>query len=144
MPGVGVAAVTGRQSLARTPAKKTIRERRGCKIADRDTEDFLTSYLKELNENNVAVFIGAGMSKAAGYVDWSGLMSPVAKGLGLDVAKESDLVALAQYHLNANNNNRHKLSQLLIDEFSDLKNPTENHSLLASRPRSRDCDRCYS
>ncbi|MCK1695346.1 SIR2 family protein [Bradyrhizobium sp. 144] len=103
-------------------------------MADRDTEDFLASYLKELNENNAAVFIGAGMSKAAGYVDWSGLMSPVAKGLGLDVAKESDLVALAQYHLNANNNNRHKLSQLLIDEFSDLKNPTENHSLLARLP----------
>lgn len=103
-------------------------------MADRDTEDILASYLKELNENNAAVFIGAGMSKAAGYVDWSGLLSPVAKGLGLDVAKESDLVALAQYHLNANNNNRHKLSQLLIDEFSDLKDPTENHSLLARLP----------
>lgn len=103
-------------------------------MADRDTEDFLASYLKELNENNAAVFIGAGMSKAAGYVDWSGLMSPVAKGLGLDVAKEPDLVALAQYHLNTNNDNRHKLSQLLIDEFSDLKSPTENHSLLARLP----------
>lgn len=103
-------------------------------MTDRDTEDFLASYLKELNENNAAVFIGAGLSKAAGYVDWSGLMSPVAEGLGLDVSREPDLVALAQYHLNANNNNRHKLSQLLIDEFSDLKAPTENHDLLARLP----------
>lgn len=103
-------------------------------MTDRDTDDFLGSYLKEMNENNAAVFIGAGMSKAAGYVDWSGLMSPVAKSLGLDVAKESDLVALAQYHLNANNNNRHRLNQLLIDEFSDLKAPTENHTLLARLP----------
>lgn len=103
-------------------------------MTDRDTEDFLASYVKELNENNAAVFIGAGLSKGAGYVDWPGLMSPIAEGLGLDVSRESDLVALAQYHLNANNNNRHNLSQLLIDEFADLRDPTENHRLLARLP----------
>ena len=56
-------------------------------MEDRDTEDFLAKYLKELRENNGAVFVGAGLSKAAGYVDWPGLMSPVAKALGLDVTK---------------------------------------------------------
>lgn len=101
---------------------------------DRDTEDFLAKYLKELNENNAAVFVGAGLSKAAGYVDWPRLMSPVATALGLDAAKESDLVTLAQFHLNANESNRHQLNQLLIDEFSDLKTPTENHALLARLP----------
>jgi NAD-dependent SIR2 family protein deacetylase len=101
---------------------------------DRDTEDFVDKYLKELRENNAAVFVGAGMSRAAGYVDWQGLMSPIASGLGLDAAKEADLVALAQYHLNANATNRHQLNQLLIDEFSDLKEPTENHALLARLP----------
>jgi Sir2- and TIR-associating SLOG family/SIR2-like domain len=103
-------------------------------MADRDTEEFLTKYLKELKENNAAVFVGAGLSKAAGYVDWPGLMSPVAQALGLDVTKESDLVTLAQFHLNANASNRHQLNQLLIDEFSDLKDPTENHILLARLP----------
>ena len=102
--------------------------------ADRDTEDFLVKYLKELNEDNAAVFIGAGLSKAAGYVDWPGLLSEVAQGLGLDAGKETDLVALAQYHLNSNATNRHQLSQLLIDEFSDLKDPTENHKVLARLP----------
>lgn len=101
---------------------------------DRDTEDFLAKYLKELNEDNAAVFVGAGLSKAAGYVDWPGLLSDVAKGLGLDATKETDLVALAQYHLNSNATNRHHLSQLLIDEFSDLKEPTENHAILARLP----------
>jgi NAD-dependent SIR2 family protein deacetylase len=101
---------------------------------DRDKEDFVSKFLKELNEDNAAVFIGAGLSKAAGYVDWPGLLSQVAEGLGLDVTKETDLVALAQYHLNANAANRHHLSQLLIDEFSDLKDPTENHALLARLP----------
>jgi hypothetical protein len=84
--------------------------------------------------NNAAAFIGAGLSKAAGYVDWPGLLSDVAKGLGLDTAKETDLIALAQYHLNSNATNRHQLSRLLIDEFSDLKEPTENHAILARLP----------
>ena len=101
---------------------------------DRDAEDFLERYLKELNESNAAVFVGAGLSKAAGYVDWAGLMSPVAAGIGLDSAKETDLVSLAQYHLNANSGNRHQLNQLLIDRFSDLPNPTKNHELLARLP----------
>jgi hypothetical protein len=101
---------------------------------DRETEDFIAKYLKELNEDNAAVFIGAGLSKAAGYVDWPGLLSQVAVGLGLDVTKETDLVALAQYHLNVNATNRHHLSQLLIDEFSDLRDPTQNHALLARLP----------
>ena len=103
-------------------------------MKNQEAEDFTTAYLKELNENNAAAFIGAGLSKSAGYVDWPGLMTPVAKGLKLDVARETDLVALAQYHLNANNNNRYTLNQLLIDEFSDLKNPSDNHLLLARLP----------
>lgn len=102
--------------------------------ADRDAEDFLSRYLKELNSDNAAVFVGAGLSKAAGYVDWSGLLAEVAQGLGLDAGKETDLVALAQYHLNSNATNRHHLSQLLIDEFSDLKDPTENHEILSRLP----------
>ena len=100
----------------------------------KDAEDFIGKYLKELKENNAAVFVGAGLSRAAGYVDWPGLMSPIASDLGLDAAKETDLVAVAQYHLNTNATNRHQLNQLLIDEFSDLKGPTENHALLARLP----------
>jgi hypothetical protein len=101
---------------------------------DRETEEFLAAYLKEVDENNAAAFVGAGLSKAAGYVDWPGLLSPVAAELRLDVNKESDLVTLAQYHINANAGNRHRLNQLLIDQFSDLPDPTENHILLARMP----------
>ena len=110
--------------------------RRKVTAGNRDTEDFLSKYLKELNENNAAVFVGAGLSKSAGYVDWPGLMAEVARGMGLDVARESDLVALAQFHINSNATNRHHLSQLLIDEFSDIKDPTDNHRILARLPIS--------
>jgi hypothetical protein len=99
-----------------------------------DTEAFITDYLKELRANNAAVFIGAGLSRGAGYVDWVGLLAPVAAGLGLDASKETDLVGVAQFHVNANANNRHQLNQLLVNEFSDLHDPTENHALLARLP----------
>ncbi|HEV2279637.1 MAG TPA: hypothetical protein VGS02_15760, partial [Acidobacteriaceae bacterium] len=63
-----------------------------------------------------------------------GLLSPIADRLGLDARKETDLVGLAQFHLNANASNRHELNQLLVNEFSDLREPSENHRLLARLP----------
>ena len=99
-----------------------------------DQEAFIADYLKELRANNAAVFVGAGLSRGAGYVDGLGLLSPVAAGLGLDASKETDLVGVAQFHVNANANNRHQLNQLLVNEFSDLHDPTENHALLARLP----------
>jgi NAD-dependent SIR2 family protein deacetylase len=101
---------------------------------DRDIEEFVSKYLVELREDNAAVFVGAGMSKSAGFVDWIGLLSPIAKGLGLDAKKESNLIALTQYHINANAANRYQLNQLLVDNFSDLREPTENHEILARLP----------
>lgn len=45
-------------------------------------------------------FAGAGLSVASGYVDWKELLRNPAKKIGLDVDKETDLVALAQYIYN--------------------------------------------
>jgi len=89
---------------------------------------------KELAEGNLAVFAGAGFSRAAGHVDWKTLLKPIADDLELDVDKEWDLVTLAQYHANANATNRSKLNQLLVTEFSAGVAPTENHAILARLP----------
>jgi hypothetical protein len=72
---------------------------------DRDKESFIKHICKELEDKNVAVFAGAGMSVGVGYVNWANLLRPIAEELGLDVEKEHDLVALAQYHCNDNGNN---------------------------------------
>jgi hypothetical protein len=101
-----------------------------------EREVFLADYLQELRENNAAVFVGAGLSRGSGYVDWIGLLSPIAAGLGLDANRETDLVGVAQFHLNVNASNRHQLNQLLVNEFSDLHEPSENHRLLARLPIS--------
>ncbi|MNZ37967.1 hypothetical protein D3C78_554280 [compost metagenome] len=89
---------------------------------------------KELTEGNLAIFAGAGLSRAAGFVDWKSLLKPIAEELELDVEKEWDLVTLAQYHANANATNRSKLNQLLVTEFSANVEPTENHDILARLP----------
>lgn len=100
----------------------------------RTKEAFLREIGKELEENNVAIFAGSGLSAPAGYVSWSELLRPIATDIGLDVDKEHDLVTLAQYHLNANGHNRSQLNKRLIEEFSKLGELTENHRILARLP----------
>lgn len=98
------------------------------------SDTFVEKFLKELREDNAAVFIGAGLSRGAGYVDWAGLLAPLAAELGLDTAREEDLVGVAQFYLNSHKDNRNQLNQQLLDAFSDLKVPTENHRILARLP----------
>ncbi len=92
--------------------------------------------LKDLAEDNLAIFAGAGLSAPAGFVSWPELLRPIAEELELNVDRETDLVALAQYHCNSNSGNRGKLNQLLIDEISEEAEITENHRILARLPIS--------
>lgn len=103
---------------------------------NRDQERLVNTLVAELEENNLAVFAGAGLSSGAGYVNWKELLRPIAADLDLDVEVETDLVTLAQYHANANQANRAKLNQLLVTEFSQKAVLTENHKLLARMPIS--------
>ena len=94
---------------------------------------FLKNYTKALLEGNAAIFVGAGLSRASGYVDWKELLRGIAEQLELDINQETDLVALAQYSRN-NRGNRAHLNQLLVEEFADQEQPSVNHDLLASMP----------
>lgn len=96
----------------------------------------VSELLKDLAEDNLAVFAGAGLSASAGFVSWSELLRPIAEELELEIEKETDFVALAQYHCNSNLANRGRLNQLLINELSDEATITENHKILARLPIS--------
>ena len=100
----------------------------------RRKEAFLRDVGKELEEENVAIFAGAGLSTGVGFVNWKELLRPIADELGLDINRETDLVALAQYHCNDNANNRSQLNQRLIEEFSKSSEETENHRILSRLP----------
>ncbi|MGY3130149.1 NAD-dependent SIR2 family protein deacetylase [Bradyrhizobium sp. USDA 4501] len=97
-------------------------------------ERFVVDYLAELVEGNTAIFAGAGLSVPAGYVDWRELLRPLSKDLDLNIDLESDLVAVAQFHVNASGQNRHKLHKALLDALSRDAKPTDNHRLLAQLP----------
>lgn len=102
---------------------------------DKNIELFIDKFVKDLAENNVAIFAGAGMSRAAGYVDWTELLKDIANEVGLDVNEERhDLISLAQYHVNENAGNRTGLIHKILEEFSEQAEPTVNHKILARLP----------
>lgn len=101
-----------------------------------EIEHFIRVYAKELEEQNAAIFAGAGLSVGAGFVNWAELLRSTAIELGLDVDLEYDLVSLAQYHVNEAGGNRAKLNRILIEEFSKSTAVSENHRLLARLPIS--------
>lgn len=101
---------------------------------EREIISFIKNFAKEVKESNAAVFVGAGMSAGAGYDDWKTLLIPLAEELGLDISKEDNLVAIAQYHYNEKGRNRHRINQLLIEQFSRQAALTENHQILARLP----------
>jgi hypothetical protein len=61
---------------------------------DKHGEHFVETFVKELEEGNVAIFTGAGY-RLVGYVDWKKLLQPIVQDLGLDADKEHDLISIA-------------------------------------------------
>ena len=99
------------------------------------TKDILIRrYLEALESYNACIFAGAGLSVAAGFVDWKGLLKESCDDLNLDIAKETDLITIAQYYVNRNAGNRHRLNQKIIGSFNNNTRPTLNHELIAIFP----------
>ncbi|WP_109478226.1 SIR2 family protein [Paraburkholderia sp. C35] len=100
-----------------------------------EIEAFIRTFVEELINDNAAIFAGAGLSASRGYVNWKELLRGIAEGLNLDVDRETNLVALAQFHLNERRN-RSELNRRIVAEFSDTREPSENHRILARLPIS--------
>lgn len=103
---------------------------------NKDISLFIDRYVKEIQNYTAAMFIGAGFSMNAGYVDWKSLLSGIAEDLELDIEKETDLVSLAQYNYNENGQNRGVINHALFEEFTKEKDLDENHRILARLPIS--------
>jgi hypothetical protein len=103
-------------------------------VAQVSKSQLLNHFSKELKSGDAALFIGAGLSKPSGFVDWKELLRDVASGLGLNIDRESDLIALAQYHVNEHGGGRGHINSLLLDEFTKDATLTENHRLIATLP----------
>lgn len=103
-------------------------------MASVSTKECITSFVYALQEKNAAIFAGAGFSVAAGFVNWKELMRDIATDLGLDVDIETDLIAIAQYHINDRLGNRSVINQSIIDHFTRTASLTPNHKILAELP----------
>src|SRR3954454_10600440 len=90
-------------------------------------------YLAAIRNSNAALFVGAGLSRESGYVDWKGLLRGCAEEIGLDLEREYDLVAVAQYYLN-HTRHRNRLNRILKDEFTRRAEATENHRVIGRLP----------
>jgi hypothetical protein len=93
---------------------------------------FEKAILKELRNNNLSIFAGAGLSRGSGFVDWRGLLSDIAAELELDINKELDLVSVAQYHFNANG--RQTINETIVDEFQRTAERNNNMDILSRLP----------
>lgn len=102
--------------------------------SDAELERFVEDYISHMVEGNAAVFAGAGLSVPAGFVDWPGLMQPIAEGLGLDIKEEHDLIAVAQFQYNNAGSNRSELTRVIVKRIGVDAVPTPSHQILASLP----------
>lgn len=100
-----------------------------------NVSEFKREFSKAVSEGYAAVFAGAGLSRASGYVNWEGLMRPLAEDIGLDVDKESDLIAIAQYFVNQRRN-RAGVEQHILNEFTREDSENENIRILTRLPIS--------
>ncbi|MFD2093414.1 SIR2 family protein [Blastococcus deserti] len=96
---------------------------------------FLREYADDVEQGRAALLVGAGLSRAAGFVDWRGLLRDLASDLGLDIDEEYDLPGVAQYHLDANNQDRSRLNRMLREHFQHAQPvSTRAHEALARLP----------
>jgi hypothetical protein len=90
---------------------------------------FINDFITEINSGDAAIFAGAGLSAASGFVNWKELLRDLADELKLDIEKEHDLISVAQYHFNKFK--RGKINNKIINEFTSLTTGNENHKIVS-------------
>jgi hypothetical protein len=102
-------------------------------IDTKEINAFVNDYVDKLRQGNATILVGAGLSKAAGFVDWKGLLRDLAKEIGLRIEDENDLISVAQFHKNSKQN-RNRIDEKIVNEFTDKDIETENHHIIARLP----------
>lgn len=79
-------------------------------------EELIKKFTSAIREGNAAIFAGAGLSSGSGYVNWTELLRPFAAQIGLDIEKENDYLAVAQYYRNERGN-RAAVNNEILNQF---------------------------
>ncbi len=96
-------------------------------------KELIREYTKAIRDGNAAVFGGAGLSRASGFVDWKNLLKPLAEDIDLDIEKETDLLSVAQYYRNKRCS-RYGINTAIIGAFSKAVEINENVRILTRMP----------
>lgn len=96
-------------------------------------EELIREYTRAIQEGNAAIFAGAGLSRPSGFVDWKGLLKPLASDIKLDIDKEHDLLSVAQYYRNQRRT-RSGINQAIMDAFSKDVATNENAQIITRLP----------
>ncbi|WP_082982073.1 SIR2 family protein [Mycolicibacterium mucogenicum] len=89
--------------------------------------ELIETYGQAILSGNAAVFIGAGLSRAAGYPDWGGLLAPMQTRCSIPY--HADLPLVAEYiTLDAANGGRQALESHIIAAMATVDpKPTSSH-----------------
>ena len=96
-------------------------------------KELIREYTRAIQEGNAAIFAGAGLSRPSGFVDWKGLLKPLASDIKLDIDKEHDLLSVAQYYRNQRRT-RSGINQAIMDAFSKDVATNENAQIITRLP----------
>ena len=96
--------------------------------------ELLSQYGSAVRAGNASLFVGAGLSKSAGYPDWSGLVADLRNRADIPDHLE-DLPLVAQYFTVSTPGGREALeSHLLAEMTKKFYPPTDGHRSLARLP----------
>lgn len=97
-------------------------------------EQFIREYTQWLEQGTAALFVGAGLSRQAGYPDWHGLLKEIADDLQIDLSQEHDLAGVAQWYINKAGKQRARIAQIIKGSFPDRSDVPHAHRVLARLP----------
>lgn len=94
---------------------------------------FLKEFPKALNDGTAAVFVGAGVSMAAGYPSWATLLKEIGEELGVNSNDVQDLTALAQWSIRETGS-ASRVRDVILKEIKPQKPIPPSVEILARLP----------
>lgn len=95
---------------------------------------FIVEYARWLEDGTAGFFVGAGLSRQAGYPDWKALLKDIAAELKINLDQEHDLAGVAQWYVNKSGRQRTRIAQTVKDSFPDVAEVPNAQRIMARLP----------
>lgn len=99
-----------------------------------DRKQFVAEYAQWLEQGSAALFVGAGLSRQAGYPDWRALLKEIAHELNINLDQEHDLASVAQWYVNRTGRQKTRIAQTVRNSFPDRAEVPSAQRIMARLP----------